>query len=112
MATTAPGSPTLVPSRDAIPTAYTWDLSAIFPSWEAWDAGAAELERRIDAARQFEGTLADGAPRLLAAFAEQDGIGQLAYRVWYYASLTHDQDQRDNAVGARRQRVQLLLARL
>jgi oligoendopeptidase F len=38
-------------------------------------------------------------------------LGQLAYRVWYYAALHYDQDQRDNTVNARRQRVQLLLAR-
>src|SRR5690606_29270592 len=37
-------------------------------------------------------------------------MGQLAYRVWYYASLAHDEDQRDNDVRARRQRVQLLFA--
>ena len=37
--------------------------------------------------------------------------GSLSYRVWYYPSLTHDQDQRDNASAARRQRVQLLFAR-
>ena len=48
---------------------------------------------------------------LLSALREQDELGQLAYRVWYYASLYYDQDQRDNAVNARRQRVQLLLAR-
>src|SRR3954469_20900643 len=61
---TAPTSPTLVPARDVIAAAYTWDLTAIFTSWDAWDAGAAELDRRIDAYRQFEGTLARGPQRL------------------------------------------------
>src|SRR5262249_42024247 len=32
-------------------------------------------------------------------------------RIWYYASLSYDQDQRDNAANARRQRVQILLAK-
>jgi hypothetical protein len=32
-----------------------------------------------------------------------DEIGSLSYRVWYYASLRYDEDQRDNEVGARRQ---------
>jgi len=40
-----------------------------------------------------------------------DAIGELAQRVWYYASLRHDEDQRDNAVAARRQQAQLALAR-
>ncbi len=40
-----------------------------------------------------------------------DELGQLAYSVWYYPSLAHDEDQRDNEIGARRQRVQILMAR-
>ena len=35
----------------------------------------------------------------------------MAYRVWYYAALHYDEDQRDNSVNARRQKVQLLFAR-
>ncbi len=40
-----------------------------------------------------------------------DELGQLAYAVYYYPSLAHDEDQRDNDVGARRQKVQILMAR-
>ena len=43
-----------------------------------------------------EGTLGQSGQRLLSALVEQDALGQLAYKVWYYASLHHDQDQRDN----------------
>jgi oligoendopeptidase F len=38
-------------------------------------------------------------------------MGALSYRVWYYAALHYDEDQRDNAVNARRQQVQILFAR-
>jgi oligoendopeptidase F len=48
---------------------------------------------------------------LRAAFEAQDDLGQLAYRVYFYPSLQHDQDQRDNEVDARRQQVQILMAR-
>jgi oligoendopeptidase F len=40
-----------------------------------------------------------------------DAMGALSYRVWYYAALQYDEDQRDNAVNARRQQVQILFAR-
>src|SRR5690606_3076662 len=56
------------------------------------------------------GTLGTSADSLLEALEANDAMGQLAYRVWYYASLAHDEDQRDNDVRARRQRVQLLFA--
>jgi oligoendopeptidase F len=101
----------LVPARETIDPKHTWDLSAIFPSWDAWEEGYLALDKGIERFKQFEGTLGQGRERLVAAFQEQDVLGQLAYRVWYYASLAYDQDQRDNAVNARRQRVQLLLAR-
>jgi oligoendopeptidase F len=110
-ASASSAAPTLVPSRDAVDPRFTWDLSAIFTDWQAWDEGFAALDRGIEAFRSYEGTLAQSSARLLAALQEQDVLGQLAYRVWYYASLQYDQDQRDNAVNARRQRVQLLLAR-
>ena len=41
----------------------------------------------------------------------RDDIGQLEYKVWYYASLCYDQDQRDNQINARRQQVQILFAK-
>jgi oligoendopeptidase F len=94
-----------------VPTKYTWDLSSIFESWEAWESGFAELDRAIERYREHEGTLAQAPDALLRAHQDADSLGQLAYRVWYYASLHYDEDQRDNGVNARRQRVQLLFAR-
>jgi oligoendopeptidase F len=102
----------VAPERSAIDTAYTWDLSAIFPSWEVWEQAVAELEQRIGEFKAFTGTLGTSGARLRAAFEAHDAIGQLSHRVWYFPALTHDQDQRDNASAARRQRVQLLFARL
>lgn len=103
--------PAVVPPRHSVDPRFTWDLSAIFADWEEWDAQYGGLDAQIEAFKRFEGTLAQGAERLYEALAEQDVLGQLAYRVWYYASLTYDQDQRDNLVNGRRQRVQMLMAR-
>ena len=38
-------------------------------------------------------------------------MGALSYRVWYYASLHYDEDQRSNEINAKRQQVQILFAR-
>ena len=103
---------TLTPERATIDPAYTWDLSAIFPSWEAWEQAMADLEQRIGAFKALAGTLGQSGAHLRDALQAHDAIGQLSYRVWYYPSLTHDEDQRDNVSAARRQRVQLLFARL
>jgi oligoendopeptidase F len=111
MASGAAGQLTVVPSRDSLDPKDTWDLSAIFQSWDAWQDGFAALEKGIDAYRAHEGTLAKGPDSLLAALRDSDALGQLAHRVWYLPALTYDEDQRNNAINAKRQQVQLLMAR-
>jgi len=106
----ATAAPTLL-ERDQIPDRFKWDLSPIFPDWDAWDAAYGELERKIAAFGALQGTLARGAAALLAALKLRDDIGQLEYKVWYFASLRYDQDQRDNQFNAKRQQVQILFAK-
>ncbi len=100
-----------LPERAAVPGQYTWNLTDICESWDEWTSAYGSLERGIDRLAGFQGTLADGPAALLAALAAQDEVEALMYKVWYFASLHHDEDQRDNAVAARRQQVQILFAR-
>jgi oligoendopeptidase F len=100
-----------LPARGEVPARYTWDLSAICRDWEEWSAAYRALETAIEAFTAFRGTLATGPSSLLAAFRAMDEMGALSYRVWYYASLQYDEDQRDNTINARRQQVQILFAR-
>ena len=111
MSTASATTATIVPAREAVETKFTWDLSPIYPDWTAWDQSFKELDEGIGAFKRYEGTLGQSAERLLSALREQDRLGQVAYKVWYYASLYYDQDQRDNTVNAKRQSVQLLIAR-
>jgi oligoendopeptidase F len=100
-----------LPTRDAIPTRYTWDLTDICRDWDEWTSLYQQLDAAIDGFKAFQGTLARGAGTLLAAFKAMDAMGALSYRVWYFASLRYDEDQRSNEINARRQQVQILFAR-
>jgi oligoendopeptidase F len=100
-----------IPVRSAVPEQYRWNLADVCRDWEEWAAAFASLKGGIDRLAAFQGTLAQGAGQLLNALAEQDAVEALMYKVWYYASLQHDEDQRDNAVNAKRQQVQILFAR-
>jgi oligoendopeptidase F len=97
--------------RADIDARFKWKLEDIFPDWDAWSAAYATIESGIERYAGFKGTLAQGPERLLEAFQLSEQLGQLAYRVWYFPSLRYDEDQRDNAVNARRQQVQILFAR-
>ena len=99
------------PARELIPPRYTWDLSDICEDWDRWEAVYRSLSESIEAFAALRGTLDTGPDRLLAAYRALDEIGALSYRVWYYASLHYDEDQRDNDADARRQLVQILFAR-
>src|SRR5882672_10026094 len=97
--------------RVEIPDRFKWNLTHIFPDWADWQAAFAQLDTQIGAYAALQGTLAQGPDRLLAAMKLSDDIGQLTYKVWYFASLKYDEDQRDNAINARRQQVQILFAK-
>src|SRR5882762_4125858 len=88
-----PGS---LPTRDKIPSRYKWDLTSICATWDDWSADYTRLDEAIAAFTAFQGTLAQGPERLLAAFQALDDMGELSYRVWYYSALQYDEDQRNN----------------
>jgi oligoendopeptidase F len=97
--------------RNEIPDRFKWNLTHIFPDWDAWRRAYDDLEIKIGAYAALQGSIAKGPARLLAAMKLSDDIGQLTYKVWYFASLKYDEDQRDNQINARRQEVQILFAK-
>src|SRR4051794_36041325 len=106
----APAAPT-VTSRSDIPDKFKWNLTHIFPDWPAWQRAFDELDTKIGAYAALQGSLEKGANQLLAAMKLSDDIGQLTYKVWYFASLRYDEDQRDNQANAKQQQVQILFAK-
>jgi oligoendopeptidase F len=98
-------------TRDQIDERFKWNLSHIFPDWEAWQRGYDELDRKIAEFAALQGTMKQGPDQLLRALALADELGQLEYKVWYFPSLKYDEDQRDNVINAKRQQVQILAAK-
>ncbi|HET9834468.1 MAG TPA: oligoendopeptidase F [Vicinamibacterales bacterium] len=98
-------------TRDQIEDRFKWNLSHIFPDWEAWQRGYDELDRKISQYASLQGTLKQGAEQLLRALTLADELGQLEYKVWYFPSLKYDEDQRDNTINGKRQQVQILAAK-
>jgi oligoendopeptidase F len=97
--------------RALIPDRFKWNLNDIFPDWEAWEAALGDLEGLMTRYQAFEGTLADGPDRILAASLLSDELGQLLYKVYQYPSLTRNEDTRDNDVQGRLERVKIVLAK-
>jgi oligoendopeptidase F len=98
-------------NRAEIPAEFRWDFTAIYPNWDAWEAGMKELDGRIDAFAALKGTLAQGPAQLLKVYQAYDEIGKLQYRLYWYTALQRDTDTREQAVGGRFQRARTAFAR-
>ena len=96
--------------RTEIPENHKWDLSHIYPDWDAWETDLGRLQKQMEDYQVLKGTLAEGPNRILEASLLSDELGQLAYRVYQYPGLMRSQDTRDNAVQARLEQVRLALA--
>jgi oligoendopeptidase F len=98
-------------NRAEIPAEYKWDFTPIYPSWEAWESGTKEMEKKMDEYAALKGTLAQGPGAVLRAYKLYDDIGQMQYKIYRYPQLQRDVDMRNNEMSARLQRVQAIFAK-
>lgn len=98
-------------NRAEIPSQYKWDFSAIYPSWEAWEAGMKEMETKMGAFAALKGTLSQGPAAVLKAYGAYDEIGMLQYKVFRYPQLQRDVDMRNQDLGGKYQRVSAVFAK-
>jgi len=89
--------------RDSIPDDYKWDLSHVYPGWEAWETDLARYDSLVQEFAQLEGTIGQSPDNLLKAFHLRDAADQLLDSVYTYASLSFVTDQRNNELDAKRQ---------
>ena len=110
VATTAAAAPA-TRNRADIPAEFRWDFSAIYPNWDAWEAGMRDMQSRMDAFAALQGTLKQGPAAVLKAYLAFDEIGKLQYRLYRYPQLQRDVDTREQAVAGRFQRVGAVFAK-
>lgn len=91
---------------------YQWDLGDLYASDAAWETAFTDVEKRIATLPRHKGTLGKDAATMLAAYRDISGTMKDAYRVYMYASLKRDEDQRVADAQARFGRVQAQLAAL
>ncbi|MEE4270403.1 MAG: oligoendopeptidase F [Thermoanaerobaculales bacterium] len=97
--------------RSEIADNFKWDLTHIFPDWNAWESGLGELEKLMARYAEFEGTLAEGPEKILAVSTLSDELGHLLYKVYQYPGLMRTEDTRNNDVQARLEKVKIVMAR-
>ncbi|MFD1429273.1 oligoendopeptidase F [Lacticaseibacillus mingshuiensis] len=81
-----------LPTRDAVPTESTWDLTTIFPTDDAWEQALADVQASGKKASALAGTLATDADTLANGITTILAVYRQLETVYVYASLKSDQD--------------------
>ena len=91
---------------------YTWDLTEIYPSVEAWEEARNAVMVKFESIEARRGTLGNSAGDLYDALALVSDTSREAARVFVYASLNADEDLRETDTQERRQLGQVMFARM
>ena len=89
--------------RSKIPNEYKWDLTAIYPSDQAWRVAKEKLASELPKLRQFQGTLASSPSRLAEALETENYFDKEFTRLYVYASMHSDEDTRVSTYQAMQQ---------
>lgn len=81
-----------IPERKDIPVEYTWDLTDIFESDEAWLSEYEALKGEGEKISAFAGKLGENAETLLSYFRLEDELGIRLEKLMGYANCKSDED--------------------
>ena len=84
----------MVPERGALDAAYKWRAEDVYANEANWRADTEQVKVLLDKAAGFAGTLHKGPHMLLGFLRAQDEASQLLNRVFLYAAMKRDEDNR------------------
>ncbi|MEO1172592.1 MAG: hypothetical protein AAFX94_11170, partial [Myxococcota bacterium] len=75
-------------------TVYVWDLTDLYPSEDAWNAAREDILKRVAELPRHKGTLGKSARHMHDVAEEFWSVNKDLSRMFIYASLSRDEDQR------------------
>ena len=82
-------------TRSQIPDNYKWDMTAIFPSTEAWEAEWGAVKAELEGLSALAGTLGEE-ESLLSALKSMFGLSRRLELLFVYANCRRDEDNGDS----------------
>lgn len=79
-------------NRSHLEEKYTWDLSTIFPTDQAWESAYEDLTKDVEAASQYAGHLLDSSQSLLEITTAYMDLSRRLEKLYVYAHMKNDQD--------------------
>lgn len=94
-----------LPKRSEVKEEYTWNLSDMYASKEAWENELGEVEKLTAQLEQMEGKVTASAENLFAVLELNAQIGQKLDLAYNYAERLFDEDQKNTEHQAMSQKV-------
>ncbi|QIB69598.1 oligoendopeptidase F [Aminipila butyrica] len=98
-------------TRDQIDRKYKWNIESMYPNEADWDKDYNAVMQMSDEYAKYSGRLGESAGILLEAFQEKDKIWQVAEKVYVYARMKRDEDNRVTKYQALADKCHALLAK-
>lgn len=85
-----------IPQRADIDEKYTWDLSDMFESNEAWEKQFTAFDSKLSTLSEYKGKLGDSPENLLSCLQLRDSLNRINDNLYVYSHMRNDQDKRES----------------
>jgi len=79
-------------TRSEIEEKYKWDLTTIYKSDELWYKDLEKVSKETEKISEFRGNIVNSSSNLLKYLKFDEDLERKLYKLYYYASLKHDED--------------------
>ncbi|MEW5994717.1 MAG: oligoendopeptidase F, partial [Candidatus Zixiibacteriota bacterium] len=108
MTTAAVATPKVLPTREEIDDKHKWNLADIYPSEDAWETDFKKAQGLIEKGPEFAGKLAGSAEVLFQCLETRSELGLITSKLYQYARLNQDLDNRASKYQAMTERAAML----
>ncbi len=98
--------------REEIEDRYKWNIRAMYADEDIWEEDFQKAEKLAESFGAYAGTLGKSAQNLLQALRDRDSLWMTAEKVYVYAQMKKDEDNRTARYQELSQRAQSLLSRI
>ena len=97
-----------IPTRDDIEAKYTWQLTDIYETEQAWEDDFQNAQKLIEKASEYAGKLSGSASLLYTCLEDRGNLAKITFSLLQYAHLSKDLDNRSSKYQAMSDRAAML----
>ena len=110
MSTATKSKPKGIPTRDSIEEKYKWNLKDLYLSDDAWEKDIEKVNQLIEKSKEYSGKLASSSAIMYACFETRNELNIIIAKLFQYARLNQDRDNRVSKYQAMTERASILVS--